>query len=277
MADFGSIIKQIERPAEKDREGRAGPGSPGPGHQGQRSVGCLSRLAKRWRRAAPGSCRPRGLAGKSSAARKRRTSRIAARWATTANTIARARIAPNVVVTAKHCEWLTRVYLRGTDVTKPDNAEIIPIAEEFVHPELDLRILVLKHNAVTPPRTVAHASQLVGIEDVTLVGFGRIDPNGTIGFGTKRRVNVPVMTFDCGQMDEPKRYGCLPGREIVAGHAGLLLDSCKGDSGGPLYIQRDGEFYLLGATSATRGAHPASVATAASTSAWTFAWIGFAK
>jgi hypothetical protein len=161
-------------------------------------------------------------------------------------------IAPNVVVTAEHCQGLTRVYLRGTDVTKPDNAEVIPIAEEFVHPELDLRVLVLKHNAATLPRTIGQASQLDGIKEVTLVGFGTIDPDGRFGYGIKRRVDVPIKTFDCGQMGEPKRFGCLPGREIVAGHAGLMLDSCKGDSGGPLYIQRDGEFYLLGATS--RGA-----------------------
>ncbi len=161
-------------------------------------------------------------------------------------------IAPNVVVTAEHCKNLTRVYLRGTDVTKPDNAEIIPIAEEFVHPELDLRILILKHNAATAPRAIAHASQLEGVEDVTLVGFGTIDFDGTIGYGIKRRVDVPVTTFDCSQPGQPKRFGCLPGREIVAGHAGLMLDSCSGDSGGPLYIEKDGEFYLLGATS--RGA-----------------------
>lgn len=161
-------------------------------------------------------------------------------------------IAANVVVTAEHCRGLTRAYLRGADVTKPADAEIIPIVGEFVHPELDLRVLLLAHDAATPPRTVGSAAQLDGIAEVTLVGFGTIDPDGRFGYGVKRRVDVPVQTFDCGQMGDPKRYGCLPGREIVAGHAGLMLDSCKGDSGGPLYIQKGGEFYLLGATS--RGA-----------------------
>ena len=43
---------------------------------------------------------------------------------------------------------------------------------------------------------------------------------------------------------------------MVAGHRGLRMDSCKGDSGGPLYIEdREGEYYLLGATS--RGARDA--------------------
>jgi secreted trypsin-like serine protease len=37
---------------------------------------------------------------------------------------------------------------------------------------------------------------------------------------------------------------------MVAGHRGLLLDSCRGDSGGPLYIRNtDGEYFLIGATS----------------------------
>jgi len=66
-------------------------------------------------------------------------------------------------------------------------------------------------------------------------------------------VDVPIMSIDCGGAGDPKHYGCLPDRELVAGHSGLMLDSCNGDSGGPLYVQgADGQYYLLGATS--RGA-----------------------
>ena len=161
-------------------------------------------------------------------------------------------IAPNVIVTAEHCAGLTQVYLRGGDVTQTEGAEVIRIVREFTHPEVDLRVLVLEHDAETTPRSVGRASQLDGLTEVTLVGFGTIDPDGRFGYGIKRRVEVPVKTFDCGLGSDPKRYGCLQGREIVAGHSGLMLDSCKGDSGGPLYIKSDGQYYLLGATS--RGA-----------------------
>lgn len=161
-------------------------------------------------------------------------------------------IAPNVVVTAKHCMQVTRVFLRGGNVANPADAEIVPVAGEFAHPELDLRVLMLAHPAETTPRRIGNASQLSDTAQATLVGFGTIDPDGRYGYGIKRRVDVPVMTFDCTSNRDRKLYGCRPGREIVAGHSGLMLDSCKGDSGGPLYIEKDGEYYLLGATS--RGA-----------------------
>ncbi len=159
-------------------------------------------------------------------------------------------IAPRVVVTADHCEGVTRVFLRGNDVSKPEDGEIIPVVEQFTHSEVDLRVLVLERDAAVVPRHVAQGNESLGAERATLVGFGTIDLGGTVGYGIKRKVGVPITSLDCSDPEHPKRYGCLPGREIVAGHRGLQLDSCRGDSGGPLYIESgNGEYYLLGATS----------------------------
>ena len=58
------------------------------------------------------------------------------------------------------------------------------------------------------------------------------------------------MSLGCESPADQARFGCRAGTEMVAGHRGLLRDSCRGDSGGPLYIQNPaGDFYLLGATS----------------------------
>ena len=162
-------------------------------------------------------------------------------------------IAPNVVVTADHCDGVTRVFLRGNNIEDPNEGETLAVLQEFSHPEVDLKVLVLEMESEVAPRAIGQGSLVNDATQATLVGFGYIDPEGTYGYGQKRRVEVPIMTLNCGNPDDPKRYGCLPGREIVAGHSGLMLDTCNGDSGGPLYVrQSDGQYYLLGATS--RGA-----------------------
>ncbi len=162
-------------------------------------------------------------------------------------------IAPNVVVTADHCQGVTRVFLKGNDVTAPKTGETLAVVQHYSHSEVDLQVLVLAQNSEVLPRAITPESVLADVTQATVVGFGTINPEGTYGYGRKRRVEVPIMSLDCGGSDDPKHYGCLPGREIVAGHSGLMLDTCRGDSGGPLYLHgADGQYYLLGATS--RGA-----------------------
>jgi endonuclease G len=58
------------------------------------------------------------------------------------------------------------------------------------------------------------------------------------------------MTLDCGTDEEQAKYRCKKNIELVAGHRGIRRDTCRGDSGGPLYIQSDeGTYRLLGVTS----------------------------
>lgn len=162
-------------------------------------------------------------------------------------------IAPTVVVTADHCHGVTRVFLSGSDVAVPEQGETIPVLQAFSHPVVDIQVLVLERVSKVAPRLISDSALIDGMTNATVVGFGHIDPQGMYGYGRKRRVEVPIMCLGCDDPDDPKRFGCLPGRELVAGHSGLMLDSCRGDSGGPLYIQgKDDRLYLLGVTS--RGA-----------------------
>jgi secreted trypsin-like serine protease len=163
-------------------------------------------------------------------------------------------VAPNVVLTAKHCALdynMNRVFLNGSDVTEPEGAEIIDVKEAHPHPDanVDLLVLVLEKPSTVKPRAIAK-NVLVKPENAIVVGFGRTNPSGTKGFGTKRKATVPVMTLDCNDAESGTKYGCRPGIELVAGHRGLKRDTCKGDSGGPLYIEDDeGNVLLLGVTS----------------------------
>lgn len=161
-------------------------------------------------------------------------------------------IAPNVVVTADHCEQVTRVFLSGTDISKPEEGETLRVVRQLSHPEVDLKVLVLAKDSQVKPRHVAQGAEVTGAAMTMLVGFGTIDIHGRVGYGIKRRlaVEIPITSLACTEPSDPKKYGCLHGREMVAGHRGLLLDTCHGDSGGPLYIRgASGEYYLLGTTS----------------------------
>lgn len=159
-------------------------------------------------------------------------------------------IAPNLVVTAGHCTGSTRVFLKGSDIRVPDEGEIIRVSRTVVHPDTDLRVLVLEQNSTVTPRHVARGSQVGQPTKALLVGFGTTNLAGNIGYGRKRKVEVPIVSLECGTASDEQKLGCRRGVELVAGHRGLLRDSCKGDSGGPLYIRGSGNtFHLLGATS----------------------------
>lgn len=159
-------------------------------------------------------------------------------------------IAPKVVVTAKHCTGASRVFLKGRDVGKPATGETIDArAIPHPNPQVDLQVLVLERSSQVTPRRIARGAE-VQANVATLVGFGTIDFDGTVGFGQKRKVRVPITSVDCATQEAQGRFGCRQGIEMVAGHRGLNKDSCRGDSGGPLYVSGvEGGFLLLGVTS----------------------------
>ena len=167
-------------------------------------------------------------------------------------------IGPNVVLTAGHCaSFATRVFF-GSDVSK--KGTIVRVKKRVRHPQYhkkkhnDLLVLVLE----TPVKTVKAcklASQVVinKMKSGRVVGFGNNDPMGMFGYGVKRQVDVPVASPACsGKVNgstDAMSYGCDVGLEIVAGRPLLERDSCKGDSGGPFYVQYKKQWLLAGATS----------------------------
>lgn len=164
-------------------------------------------------------------------------------------------IAPRLVVTARHCENVRRVFLLGSNIDAPEEGETITVAREIRHPSVDLRLLLLEHDSTVAPRHVAQGFEIsAGIQahgaQAVVAGFGTIDRHGHQGYGLKRKTEVPLMTLDCNGEGESALYGCRPGIELVAGQRGLIRDTCLGDSGGPLYLlSENGEYMLLGVTS----------------------------
>jgi secreted trypsin-like serine protease len=96
------------------------------------------------------------------------------------------------------------------------------------------------------PREIAREAMLAGAASVRLAGYGTTDVEGTVGYGRRRVVDVPLASTD-------EKYGADPECEFVAGAPFLDRDACTGDSGGPAYVEGDDGWYLAGATSrATR-------------------------
>jgi hypothetical protein len=161
-------------------------------------------------------------------------------------------VAPNVVVTAGHCDrggCGERIFV-GTDVERPDEGRIVTVAERATHPGYrpprkhdDIAVLVLDGTVddVTP-RAIAPASALTGARAVRVVGYGHTDADGSTGYGIRRLVDVPLATND-------PAFGGEPTTEFVAGAPFLDRDSCSGDSGGPAYIFHRNAWRLVGATS----------------------------
>ena len=168
-------------------------------------------------------------------------------------------IAPNVVLTAGHCEVLhTRVFV-GNDVG--GKGRVFKVIRHVRHPRWDNRLrhdvmLLILEKKITgvKPRAMAPAALVDAASDGRVVGFGTTELGGNLGYGVKRQTDVPIVSPACkGQVNgrsDDRVYGCHAGKEIVAGKPLLLHDTCKGDSGGPFFLADGrGRWFLAGVTS----------------------------
>jgi secreted trypsin-like serine protease len=167
-------------------------------------------------------------------------------------------IAPTVVLTAGHCQKLHSRIFVGNDVE--GRGRQFRVRRHVRHPDWardmrnDLMLLVLE-KAVTgvKPRALARADQIDAAVDGRVVGFGTTDLGGTVGYGRKLQTDVPIVSRACtGRVKKRKDsavYGCHLGKEIVAGKPLLNHDTCRGDSGGPLYVAQGNRWLLAGVTS----------------------------
>lgn len=167
-------------------------------------------------------------------------------------------IAPNAVLTAGHCKQLhSRIFI-GNDVAR--RGRVVRVKRHVRHPgwkgdlQNDVMLLILAEPVRgVKPRAMASARQINAAKDGRVVGFGTTDLAGTIGYGIKQQTDVPVVSAACSGKVNGKNdstvYGCHVGKELVAGKPLLNHDTCRGDSGGPLYVAVGKRWLLAGVTS----------------------------
>lgn len=168
-------------------------------------------------------------------------------------------IAPTVVLTAGHCDEAhdpplpDNVLIGTSSLARPSEGETIAIARGIQFPDAanseDVAVLVLARPSTRTPRKLATGwarIDLVNGAAIALVGFGAVDKNGAMFVDELQEAHTTITDADCSTSS-----GCnaaaRPAGELGAG--GMGIDTCPGDSGGPLYLVTDYGTYLAGVTS----------------------------
>lgn len=168
-------------------------------------------------------------------------------------------VAPTVVLTAGHCydpldpPLPDNVLVGTSSLARPGDGETIAIARGSAFPDAsnseDLAVLVLARPSSRAPRKIATgwaSLDIVNGAAISLVGFGAINANGDQFVQELQEASSTVTDFDCSTSS-----GCnaaaQPAGELGAG--GMGIDTCPGDSGGPLYLATGSGVFLAGVTS----------------------------
>lgn len=164
-------------------------------------------------------------------------------------------IAPNVVLTAGHCdeEIPNNVLIGTSSLSRPTEGEVINIKQRIEYPtssrNADLLVLVLERDSKFEPRPIATGWARAEIKNgaqVQIVGFGAIDRDGNTYTPALKEATTTITDFDCS-VSSGCRTPVKPAGELGAG--GMGIDTCGGDSGGPLYLTTEFGTFLAGATS----------------------------
>ena len=168
-------------------------------------------------------------------------------------------IAPTVVLTAGHCATLAEpplpdTVLVGTNaLDHPERGEVRHVGSAIEYPDsqatYDLGVLVLTAPSTFAPRALATGWARLAVRNgasIKLVGYGATDASGRRTVPALQEAASTITDFDCTTSS-----GChataRPDGELGAG--GMGIDTCPGDSGGPLYVTTSFGTFLAGVTS----------------------------
>jgi hypothetical protein len=106
--------------------------------------------------------------------------------------------------------------------------------------------IAAEHNFLDLREEIARAKSL------TVVGFGFTESGS---YGQRRTGSIKIFSADC--LDVPAQWRCEPFEEMILSDLGRKIDSCGGDSGGPVFLRRGQNEVLVAIVS--RGLPPSAV------------------
>ncbi|MBP9086764.1 MAG: trypsin-like serine protease [Kofleriaceae bacterium] len=164
-------------------------------------------------------------------------------------------VAPTVVLTAGHCNdtTLTSVIIGSHDLSIASAGQKIAVVQRIEYPNsqstYDVTALVLASPATNAPRAIATGwarFEIVNGATATFVGYGALDQHGLQSVPQLQEAASRITDGDCS-----RSAGCAaaakPAGELGAG--GMGIDTCPGDSGGPLYVETSFGRFVAGITS----------------------------
>lgn len=161
---------------------------------------------------------------------------------------------PEWVLTAGHCAPNpSAVYLDTVSLEAP--GEVREVDDFRMYPDafssFDVALMHLSEPSQVEPVNLALdciASDWLRAEaPVVVAGFGATDENGIANATELQAAEIPIVDPVCADVDLGCNTAAMPAGELVAGGDGV--DSCVGDSGGPLYLWAGGRPWLAGTTS----------------------------
>ncbi len=155
-------------------------------------------------------------------------------------------IAPTVAITAGHCDdaSLDKILVGTTSLARPSDGETLSVTKRVELTQNDITVLVLGQASRFEPRAIASGWASFDIANgapVEIVGYGAIDNNANQYIDDLQEAQASITDFDC-----TIESGC---DQFELGAGGNGIDSCNGDSGGPLYLLTDYGDFLVGVTS----------------------------
>lgn len=165
-------------------------------------------------------------------------------------------IAPTVALTAGHCIYdggPTNVLVGTNSLARRADGEFLPVMKRIPYPQsqssYDIAVVVLSQPSTITPRPIATGWARLDIKDgasVDIVGYGAIDRDANDYINELQEATTTITDADC-----VRSAGCnsaaMPAGELGAG--GMGIDTCPGDSGGPLYVTTSYGNFLAGVTS----------------------------
>jgi secreted trypsin-like serine protease len=161
----------------------------------------------------------------------------------------------NLVITAGHCASAVRKVLIGSNDLSSSSGELVAAKTVWEYPNsqstYDVAVIRLKRNSVYPPRAVAQGCVINNWmrdgAEVAIAGWGAIDRWGQTYINELQIGYTYVMDADCSTRGEGCNSAARPNGEFISGGNGV--DTCFGDSGGPIYLLTPQGDYLVGVTS----------------------------